>query len=90
MVQVKIGEDTRELQVGDTVNYVLPDGPNEGQVRQAKVTELKDGAGMVDLVVTLTDEADDAGGIPVKRRRNRVMVQNVDHNVNRVRRTWHF
>lgn len=90
MVQVKIGEDTRELQVGDTVKYVLPNGPNEGQVREAKVFELKDDAGMCDLVVALTDEGDDAGGIPVKRRRNRVLVQNVDHNVNRVRRTWHF
>ena len=90
MVKVKIGDETRELNVGDTVNYVLPDGPNEGEVRQAKVSELKDDAGMCDLVVALTDEDDDAGGIPIKRRRSRVMVQNVDFNVNRVRRTWHF
>lgn len=45
---------------------------------------------MCELVIALNDEGDDAGGIVANKRRRKVLVQNVDHNVNRVRRTWHF
>lgn len=93
MAQVKTGDGTtRELNVGDMVNYVLPDGPNEGQVREAKVSEIRADGGMCDLVVVLTEEDDDAGRDAklVNARWRKHLVQNVDYNANGARRTWHF
>lgn len=93
MAKVKLGNgETGEVNVGDTVKYVLPDGPNEGQDRVAEVTELKGDAGMCDLVVALTEDGDDPGQdvVVVNKRWKKWKVWNVDYNANGAQRTWHF